>query len=288
MTLKPSRFLDPKTDVVFKKIFGQNPDLMKSFLNGVLPLPEDGAITELAYLTPEQTPRIPTMKNTIVDVKCKDEQGRLFIVEMQLHWSDSFTKRLLFGASKAFVQQLWKGEDYQSLCPVYGLGLINAVFDRATHEWYHHYKTLNVKDPSKVLEGLELVFIELPKFKPQTMVQKKMGVLWLRFLKELDERLIDVPQEFTDNKEVSKAMELAQEASYTPAELEAYDRYWDAVRVESTFKSDAFAKGKEEGREEGEKLGELKAKKAMAAILLDGGMDKAKVAAIVGLSKSEF
>ena len=134
MSLKPARFLDPKTDVVFKKIFGQNPDLVKSFLNGVLPLSEGYLIEEVTYLTPEQSPRIPTMKNTIVDVKCKDEKGRLFIVEMQLHWTKSFQQRLLFGASKAYVQQLEVGDEYASLCPVYGLGIINEVFDQKTEE----------------------------------------------------------------------------------------------------------------------------------------------------------
>lgn len=60
--------------------------------------------------------------------------------------------------------------------------------------------------------------------------------------------LTDVPKEFIDNPALLKAMELAQEAAYTPAELEAYDRYWDAVRVEKTFRKDAREQGREEGR----------------------------------------
>lgn len=283
MALKPSRFLDPKTDVVFKKIFGNNPDLLKSFLNGVLPLPDEGLIEDLEYLTPEQSPRIPTMKNTIVDVKCRDQQGRIFIVEMQLHWTDSFKQRLLFGASKAYVQQLWSGENYESLCPVYGLGIINMVFDHETEDWFHHYRTINVNDSSRVLEGLELMFIELPKFKPQTFLQRKMGVLWLRFLKELNEKLTEVPEEFSQNAELSKAMELSQEAAYNPAELEAYDKYWDSVRVEKSLKLDAFRRGKKEGREEGREEGERQAKLELAKKLLAKGMDKQTVAALVEL-----
>ncbi len=42
------RYLDPKADVVFKKIFGQHPDLLKSFLNAVLPLPKSGLILKLS------------------------------------------------------------------------------------------------------------------------------------------------------------------------------------------------------------------------------------------------
>lgn len=292
MPLKPARFLDPKNDVTFKKIFGQNPDLMKSFLNGVLPLPEDGLIETISYLTPEQAPRIPAMKNTIVDVKCRDQKGRLFIVEMQLQWSDSFAKRLQFGVSKAYVQQLQKGEDYKHLCPVYGLGIINAIFDRSTEMWFHHYKTVNVKDSLKVLEGLEYVFIELPKFKPSTVLERKMGVLWLRFLKELGEGVTEVPDEFQGSPELMKAMELAQESAYNPKELEAYDQYWDVVRVESTVRSDALAEGwaqgraegRAEGHAEGHAEGERQAQLKIAKALLASGMPKDQVIAMTGLS----
>ncbi len=53
-------YLDPKADVVFKKIFGQHPLLLKSFLNAVLPLPEDGQIESLTYLPSEQVPTTPS------------------------------------------------------------------------------------------------------------------------------------------------------------------------------------------------------------------------------------
>jgi len=277
--IKPSRFLDPKTDVVFKKIFGQNPDLIKSFLNAVLPLSDDHLIDTLEYLMPEQSPRIPALKNTIVDVKCTDQSGRIFIVEMQLNWTTNFTKRLLFGASKAYVQQIGKGEDYESLVPVYGLGIINDVFD-PSEEWFHHYRTINVKDSSKTLEGLELVFLELPKFKPQTFQHRKMGVLWLRFLREINDKLVDIPEEFMQDPNLSKAMELAQESSYSPAELEAYDHYWDAIRVEKTIKKDAKAEGIQIGKQE--RTDEL------AQSMLLEGVDPLLISKITGLSQESI
>ena len=294
MALKPARLLDPKNDVIFKKIFGQNPDLIRSFLNGILPLEEGHLIEEVTYLTPEQTPRIPAMKNTIADVKCKDQAGKIFIVEVQLHWTKSFQQRLLFGASKAYVQQLKSGEEYSSLCPVYGLGIVNEVFDKETEEWFHHYRTINVKDSCKVLEGLELIFVELPKFRPQTFAYKKMGVLWLRFLRETNSDMVDIPKEFLENPDVNKAIELTQESSYTMEELEAYDKYWDAVSVEKTITSDFYAKGKEEGRiegrsegkAEGEQIGLQKGEqklKETARNLLKMGIDVQVIADATGL-----
>src|SRR5580692_8189740 len=116
-----SRYLDPKADVVFKKIFAGHPHLLKSFLNAVLPLPDDQQIQSLEYLPSELVPTIPAFKATIVDVRCTDRMGRVFIVEVQIQWTTWFMQRMLFNASKAYVKQLEKGEEYKLLKPVYGL-----------------------------------------------------------------------------------------------------------------------------------------------------------------------
>ena len=248
-----SRYLDPKTDMVFKKIFGQHPDLLKSFLNAVLPLPADGLIISLEYLPSEQVPVIPAFKYTVVDVQCTDQQGRVFIVEMQIQWTNSFMQRMLFNASKAYVSQLEKGEDYDLLKPVYGLGLINTKFDLDEENWYHHYKIVNIQKPQAEIKDLQLVFIELPKFKAKNYQGKKLQVLWLRFMSELNEKVNQVPAEWLEVPEIKQAIDLAEEAAYTPAELEDYDRYWDAISIEKTLVGDALKKGdknKAEGKDE--------------------------------------
>ena len=135
-----SRYLDPKANVVFEKIFGDHPHLLVSFLNAVLPLAADSPIVELFYLPTEQIPHIPEFKKTIADVKCIDIKGRVFIVAMQINWTDSFKQRLLFGASQAFVKQLDKGETYRLLQPVYGLGIVADIYDTESPTWYHHYR----------------------------------------------------------------------------------------------------------------------------------------------------
>jgi predicted transposase/invertase (TIGR01784 family) len=242
MNFKPGRLLDPKADLVFKKIFGSNKDLVKSFLNSVLPLSDDALIDTLDYLPSEQVPRTPIKKYSIVDVRCTDQQGRIFIVEMQMGWSESFKSRLQFGTAKAYVDQLDKGGHYELLNPVYGLALIGDIFAPKTDEWYHHYKMVNIKNTETQIKGLELIFVELPKFKATTNWEKKLGILWLRFLNEID-TMTEIPHEFMDVPEISKAIELTQEASFTKEELAQYDGYWDQVSIEKTIKSDARAEG---------------------------------------------
>lgn len=249
MNFKPGKLLDPKADLVFKKIFGNNKDLVKSFLNSVLPLSEDELIDTLDYLPSEQVPRTPLKKYSIVDVRCTDQHGRIFIVEMQMGWSSSFKSRLQFGTAKAYVEQLDKGEQYELLNPVYGLALIGEIFDSKSDEWYHHYKMVNIEKTEQQIKGLELVFVELPKFKATTHMEKKLGILWLRFLNEIN-TMLEIPEEFTDVPEICKAIELTQEASFSKAELAEYDGYWDQISCEKSIKADAKAEGKAEGESE--------------------------------------
>lgn len=278
-----SRYLDPKSDVVFKKIFGQHPHLLKSFLNAVLPLPENGLISSLEYLPNEQVPTIPTFKYTVVDVKCTDEQGRVFIVEMQIQWTDSFKQRILFNASKAYVRQLEKGEDYDLLRPVYGLGLLNTTFDPDDAHWYHHYKIVNVQKPAVEIKDLQLIFIELPKFKANNYRDRKLQVLWLRFMSELNEKVNQVPNDWLEVPEIKQAIDLAEEAAYTPAELADYDRYWDAISIEKTLVSSALR----EGEERGVLKGVLKTQQALAGKLMAKGMTLEAIAELMDLSLDE-
>ena len=98
------RYLDPKADLTFKKIFGEHKDLLISLLNALLPLADDEQIESVEYLSPELVPETYVGKNSIVDVRCRDVKGRQFIVEMQMLWTEAFKQRVLFTAPVAKVQ----------------------------------------------------------------------------------------------------------------------------------------------------------------------------------------
>jgi hypothetical protein len=96
-----ARYLDPKNDLTFKRIFGEHPHLLISFLNALLPLAPNRLIKSIEYLSPEQAPE-------------------------------------------------------------------------------------NIEE---VIDGLEFVLVELEKFKPSKWVDRKMAVLWLRFLSEMEMKI---------------------------------------------------------------------------------------------------
>ncbi len=281
---KMPRYLDPKSDIVFKKIFGNHPDLLKSFLNALLPLPEDSIIESLEYLSSENVPEIPALKSTIVDVRCTDQQGRHFIVEMQIEWVPAFMQRVLFNTSSVYVKQIQRGERYSTLCPVYGLALLAHNFRENDPNWIHHYKMTH-NSGKHSLDDMHLVFVELPKFKPSTIADRRLTILWLRFMSEVDEKTDIIDPELLTVPEIKEAATLAHISAFSRAELNAYDAYWDVVSTNATIMEGKFimgeakghakghAEGLAKGLAEGHAEGMLEERKTIAKKLLSTGMD---------------
>ncbi len=278
------RYLNPKADLTFKKVFGKHPDLVISFLNALLPFetPEE-EIREVTYMNPELMPRSPLGKDSIVDVRCRNGMGRQFIVEMQMMWTSAYRQRVLFNASKAYVKQLEAGGDYDLLQPVYSLNIVNDTFSTGD-SYYHDYRIVEVEGTGEVIEGLRFVFVELPKFTPKNFGDKRMLVLWLRYLTEINEKTLDVPKELMENPEIRKAVAELEESAFTEEQLLGYDKFWDIVSTAKTNISSSYKDGKQEGLREGERTERMKNARGMKA----AGIDTELIARITGLTTDEI
>lgn len=286
------KYLNPRADLTFKRIFGEHPDLVISLLNALLPLKAGEEITEIEYLPSELVPDNPLRKFSIVDVRCRDMQGRHFLVEMQMLWSPEFRQRVLFNASKAYVRQLDTGEGYGLLQPVYSLNLVNEVFEPELQGYYHHYTMVHVEHTARIIEGLQLIFVELPKFTPHTYAEKRMHILWLRFLTEINETTRTIPEELLEAPEIKKALTVLEESAFTDAELAGYEHFWDGISVEKTLYNSAIrkglAEGKAEGKAEGLAEGKAKEQRLIAANLKKQEIDIETIAQCTGLSVEEI
>ncbi|MFV0553435.1 MAG: Rpn family recombination-promoting nuclease/putative transposase [Mangrovibacterium sp.] len=297
-------YLDPKNDLTFKRVFGQEKGLVISLLNSLLPLSDEHQIESVEYISAELVPNIPGKKNSIVDVRCIDKTGRQFIVEMQIHWTSSFMQRMQYNSSKAYSGQLKKGESYDELRPVYALGLINDIYKPDSEQFYHRYIMMNPEDTADRVDGIELITVELPKFKPEGFSMKRMAVLWLRFLTEIKNNSQTIPEGLAESKEIREAISLIEKSKYSESELAHYEEFWDIISTEVTVKKDAQKKGweegraegraegreegREEGRAEGEAIGLQKAKSEMARSLKADGQPIEMIMKYSGLSKEEI
>jgi len=239
-----AQYLDPKNDLTFKRVFGEHKHLCMSLINSMLPL--KSPVVGIEYQTNELIPELAgVLRNTIVDVRCTDGDGRQFIVEMQMYWSESFKNRVLLNASKAYVKQLDQTKEFTLLQPVYALSFVNTIFEKSP-EYYHYYKIVNISDTEKQIEGLEFAFVELPKYKPQNRAEKKLHDLWLRFLTEINESTTEVPQELRENELVSEAVEYMNRGAYTKEQLNTYDKWKIDAMTEYSMQCDALRKGRAE------------------------------------------
>ena len=281
-----AKYLDPKADLTFKKIFGEHPNLVMSLLNALLPLKNDERVESIEYWPAEKVPdRMEAEKNSIVDVCCKDNKKREFIVEMQMTWTESFKQRVLFNASKAYVAQSKKGMDYSGLQPVYALNFVNAEFQHDVPDYYHYYHLVHDKYTEKVIDGLHLIFVELPKFTPTTFSERKMQILWLRFLTEINESTKEVPAELLENAEVNEALEIVERAAFSDEDMRVYDKFWDRVSTQRTWEGD-WKRKIEQAEAELEKAKNEKAE--MARKMKGKGFSVDDIAEITGLTAEEI
>ena len=292
-----ARYLDPRNDLTFKRVFGEHKHLCMSLLNSLLPL--DKPIVNIEYQTGELLPELEILRLSIVDVRCIDSDGRQFLVEMQMYWSENFKSRVLLNASKAYVMQLDSAKKYESLQPVYSLNFVNEIFEKAPEmrdEYYHHYKIVNIKNTERQIKGLEFVFIELPKFKPQNRAEKRLHELWLCFLTEIDESTWEAPQALLDNSDTREAVSYLEIGAYTKEQLLTYDKVRDSIMMELTLLDDALKEGeikgklegKLEGKIEGKIEGEKEGKRAVAINMLKLGISLDDIMQCTGFSREQI
>ena len=101
--------IDPRIDIAFKKVFGSEPwrDLTASLINAVLEPPPPQLVVDVELLNPYSEKMALDDKVSILDIKVRDDQGRLYNLEMQMLATASLVQRLLFYWSKARMEESW-------------------------------------------------------------------------------------------------------------------------------------------------------------------------------------
>jgi len=249
------RFVDPRNDLAFKKIFGseKHKDILISFLNAVLDFKDEYKIVDVKLANPYQVPKLPDLKETILDIKATNQRGDDFIVEMQKKDIGDFAKRSLYYTSKAYVSQLKKGEHYIDLKRVYFIGIVDfEMFEN--QNFISRHLIINQETNTQDLSDFEFTFIELPKFNKELDELETILDKWIYFIKHASD-LKMIPKEYKDLKEFEEAFEIAQEMTYNEKEMEIYEyilkKERDDLNALYTAKKKGWKMGWEQGLEKG-------------------------------------
>ena len=288
-------FLDPTNDYAFKKIFGneQRKDILISFLNSILQLSDDEQIVNVTLLNPFQAPHIQGAKETILDVRCQDQKGHYYIVEMQVIPEAFFDKRVLYYASKAYASQLNQAETYKKLKPVIFLGILNFTFSQDTRAISTHVLH-NVRTQDNLIKDIRFTFAELPKFDKQENALKTIEDKWLYFLKYA-KTLKAIPSVIQEAA-IREAFEVLDRENWDEDTLALYEYRAIEKQKAANQVRHSYDKGKKQGEqiglEKGEQIGLEKGREkgreeeklALAKKLLMAEHPPASVAELTDLS----
>lgn len=265
------RFVDPKNDVAFKKIFGSegHTDILISFLNAVLDLTGDREIQEIEILNPYQAPSIDSLKYTLLDIQAKDKRGVHFIVEMQVEYVAAFTKRFLYYAAKTYIRQIDRGEDYPQLNQVIFIGILDYKAFPGTNYLTRHL-ILNTATGQQELRDIEFNFIELPKFTKSEAELTTVLEKWIYFIQHASD--LDVIPASADFPALRSAYTAANRFGWSKEDLEAYENRGIKIQDERGALQVA------------EERGQQKAQRAVAQNMLAQGVDWATITKLTGIT----
>ncbi|MGA1262789.1 MAG: Rpn family recombination-promoting nuclease/putative transposase [Prochlorothrix sp.] len=221
------RFLSPKTDFAFKKIFGsrQSKGILISFLNALLYGGTD-TIVDLEIIDPYQAPPTSGLKDSFLDVKATVSTAtgtETVIIEMQVLNVFAFQKRVLYNAAKAFCIQLDSGQSYAKLNPVIALTITDFEVFPEHSKVISRYSLREETADSVYTDALQLVFVELPKFTKSLEELATLTDQWIYFIKTAD-TLEVVPEPLTDSEPLSQAFAIAERNLLSRKELETLEK----------------------------------------------------------------
>jgi predicted transposase/invertase (TIGR01784 family) len=197
---------------------------------------------------PYQVPKIPELKETILDVKAINEADEHFIVEIQKNDLGDFAKRSLYYTSKAYVEQLDKNQNYATLKKVYFIGILD--FKMLDNENYiSRHLILNQETQQQDIKDFEFSFLELPKFTKQLNELESTLDKWVYFLQNAS-NLELIPKEYANIEEFKEAFNTANQQTWQKQELKIYDyvrlKAYDEINALKTAENKGLKKGIEQ------------------------------------------
>jgi predicted transposase/invertase (TIGR01784 family) len=232
--------INPKVDCVFKAVFGaeENKDVLIHLLNAVLTPEPESRISHVEIQNPYNDAEFESGKQSIVDIKAKDEQGRAFQIEIQLLNTSGIRERMLWTWADIYHRQLKSGEPFKSLNPTISIWFLDKPLFKDAPEQFHHQFGILEKSRQELLSSqFDLQVIEMDKWK-SSLKSKSSLDSWLNFLNYGEDlELENLPEEL-QVPEIKKAMKTLQRFSQSDKEHDLYMRRMEYLSVQASLEQD--------------------------------------------------
>lgn len=247
-------------------------------------------------------------KQNRVDVLAEDDNGELYIIEVQNETEQAYFQRMLFGTSKLVTEYINRGQSYDHIRKIYSVNIVYFNLGGGTDIVYHGKTEFRGIHNGEVLS---LSPFQKQKFKvsavsdlyPEYYILKvndfnKWSKVpleqWIYYL-----NTAEIPHDATAPG-LDEARKKLQLEKMTHAEREAYYRHLDNVVILqdniSTARGEGRMEGRAEGREEGRKEGREEGRAEgraegiaeTARKMKEGGLPTEQIQQFTGLSAEEI
>lgn len=261
-----------KLDIIFKKIFTENVDMLQSFLADILDIPYDD-IQDIIVAKQELTPETVDGKFSRLDLNLK-VADKLINVEIQLKGDNDYRDRTLFYWAKLYTSELKSGETYGQLKKTICINIINFnMFDRSD---YHTEIVSSIKDTGEIFsDKFSIHFFELKKVGKEVNPNNRRE-LWMQFLNASSEEEFEVLKQ-TNVPIMNKAVNIIYDLSEDTKIREMARLREKALHDEASALANAKNEGRAEGRAEGISIGEENAVNKMIEKMRKRGMSEDEI-----------
>ncbi len=261
-----------KLDIIFKKIFTENVDMLQSFLADILDIPYDD-IQDIIVAKQELTPETVDGKFSRLDLNLK-VADKLINVEIQLKGDNDYRDRTLFYWAKLYTSELKSGETYGQLKKTICINIINFnMFDRSD---YHTEIVTSIKDTGEIFsDKFSIHFFELKKVGKEVNPNNRRE-LWMQFLNASSEEEFEVLKQ-TNVPIMNKAVNIIYDLSEDTKIREMARLREKALHDEASALANAKNEGRAEGRAEGISIGEENAVNKMIAAMKATGFSEEQI-----------
>ncbi len=287
-----SHKINPRVDLVFKKIFGteDNKDLLISLINSIVG--EEDQVVDVTLLNPYNQKNFKEDKLSILDIKAEGNHGKKFNIEIQITDEADYDKRALYYWAKLYTDQLKEKDDYGTLEKVIGIHILNFISILDSEKYHNAFHITEKETGLHYFKELELHTIELKKFNDGlgkefedigSKIQNALD-LWSAFLLRNDLISTASLPKSLDNVPVKKAIDVLNVMNFSAEEREIYEGKLKWLRIEANTLKKYEEKGREEGLEKGREEGIEK----VAQALLQQGLAPAQISKATGLSEEKI
>ena len=270
------KFINPFTDVGFKRIFGQeiSKPILIAFLNSLLV--GERKIEDVQYLDKEKVGISDGDRSLIYDVLCKTDNNEYIIVEMQNKSQPFFKNRSIYYMARSIVEQGERGSDWNyEIKAVYLVAFLNFRLKDFSEKFRTDVALMDMQQLTLFSDKERMIFLQLPNF---TKELEECDTIFERIIYVLKHMEILQRMPFLAQDAVFKRLsEIAEVASLSKEERRQYDESLKHYRDTLSVMQGQFQEGEKKGRAEGKAEGRA-----------EGIIDVAKQLKAMGLSTEDI